>query len=194
MVAGMFTLTNRRGRSMLRGAVRATFLSLLPAVFAFFIPAAHAGDPDYVLKAKLLIAFGQPQYANWPAGAFPGASSPFVIGVLGDESVSGELESRAGTRTAGGRRITIRRAKGPEELKGCHVVFIGKSEIGRASSILSALAGTNALTVSDAENFTQQGGGIGLFLRDERFRFHINATAARRAGVVLMAEFLGKGE
>lgn len=194
MVNDMLTIANRHSRRTAFPSVRASLQSVLPAVFACLVSTAHAQDPDYVVKAKMLVAFTQPEYANWPAAAFSDASSPFVIGVLGDESVGGKLESMAGKQSVGGRRITIRRAKGPEDLKGCHVVFIGKSESGRASSILSALAGTNALTVSDAENFTQQGGVVGFFLKGENVRFHINGGAARRAGVDLTAQFLKNGE
>ena len=194
MVNDMLTIANRHSRPTALPSVRASLQSVLLAVFACLVSAALAQDPDYVVKAKMLVLFTQPQYANWPAAAFSDASSPFVIGVLGDESVGGKLESMAGKQSVGGRRITIRRAKGPEDLKGCHVVFIGKSESGRASSILSALAGSSALTVSDAENFTQQGGVVGFFLKGENVRFHINGSAARRAGVNLTTQFLKNGE
>lgn len=146
---------------------------------------------DYVVKAKMLISFAQPLYANWAAVAFADASSPFIIGVIGDDSVAGKIESLAGKQTAGGRRITIRRARQAEELKGCHIVFIGKAENGRAGAILGA---ANTLTVSDADDFTQQGGAIAFFMKGERIRFHINSKAASRAGIDLTGRLLGAGE
>ena len=142
---------------------------------------------DVLVKAKMLFNFTQPQYAKWPVSAFSDAASPFVIGVVGDDSVAGKLEGLVSKQTVGDRRISVRRG----EMKGCHLVFIGKAESGRAGSILTA---ANVLTVGDAENFMQQGGAIGFFLKGEKIRFHINAKAASRAGVDLTGRLLGAGE
>ncbi len=154
---------------------------------AALAPPMRAQDADFVVKAKMLLNFTQPQYANWPATAFPDASSPFVIGVVGDDAVAGKLEGLVSKQTVDGRRITVRRG----DTKGCHLVFIGKAENGRAGSILGA---ANVLTVGDADNFTQQGGAIGFFMKGEKIRFHINPKAASRAGVDLTGRLLGAGE
>ncbi len=166
-----------------RAAVAVALLFL-----AALAPHTRAEDAtDVVVKAKMLINFTQPQYANWPATAFPDASSPFLIGVVGDDAVAGKLEALVSKQTVDGRRITVRRG----DTKGCHLVFIGKAESGRAGSVIGA---ANVLTVGDADNFTQQGGVIGFFLKGEKIRFHINAKAASRAGVDLTGRLLGAGE
>ena len=54
--------------------------------------------------------------------------------------------------------------------------------------------GATALTVSDAESFTDRGGMVGLFLRDNRLRFTVNRDAVERAGLRISSKALALAE
>jgi hypothetical protein len=55
---------------------------------------------------------------------------------------------------------------------------------------LAALAGSNALTVSNAPDFAQHGGMIEFKIVNNRVRFIVNLDAANKAKVTLSSELL----
>ena len=122
--------------------------------------------PEYDLKAGYIAKF--PDFVKWPA-----PSSPLTVGVLGDDPFGAAL---AGL-------MKVKRSKSVEDLKGCQIIFISKSERANLPGILAALAGINVLTVGDADGFARQGGVLGFVMVDGKVRFEINTGAAKRAGI-----------
>lgn len=72
----------------------------------------------------------------------------------------------------------------------CHIVFIGRIEQGQFKTVLAKLARLPVLTVSDIGDFARTGGMIGLVEADQRIRFDINLTTARRANLKLSSQLL----
>jgi hypothetical protein len=77
-----------------------------------------------------------------------------------DEVVAGE--------TVRGRAIAVVRSRRLEELKTCHLVFVGNSERGRTAQIISALREASALTVSDLDGFARHGGIVNFFFEGKK--------------------------
>jgi hypothetical protein len=128
--------------------------------------AQGGGASEYAVKAAFLAKF--PQFVKWPAGA-----GGMTVGVLGDDPFGGALDGL----------VKVKRSKRVEDLKGCPIIFIAKSERGNLAGILSGLAGTNVLTVGESDGFARQGGVIGFVMDGDKVRFEINAGAAKRAGL-----------
>ena len=63
-------------------------------------------------------------------------------------------------------------------------------EAGRIDELLAGLRHKPVLTVSDADDFTKQGGIIQLRLVDRKIRFEINVDAAERAGLNISSKLL----
>ena len=80
---------------------------LLLALLA--LPARAEVSPEYKLKAAFLFNFTK--FVDWPPTAFADATSPVVIGVLGDDPFDGALEDVIRGRTANGHSLTIRRSR-----------------------------------------------------------------------------------
>ena len=131
---------------------------------------------EYDLKAAYLSNFVQ--FVKWP-----GAGSG-VVGILGDDPFGTKLEA------ALQGKLSVKRSRKPEDLKGCKVVFIAKSERGSLGGILASLAGTGVLTVGESEGFAKQGGIIGFTMEGERVRFEINTRAAQRGGLEISSRLL----
>jgi hypothetical protein len=128
--------------------------------------AAEVEAPEYELKANYIAKF--PDFVKWPQ-----AGGQITVGVLGEDPFRGALD----------KLLKVRHSKKLEDLKGCQIIFISNSERGNIPAILAALAGTNAMTVSDAEGFARQGGVLGFIMQGGKLRFEINMGAARRAGI-----------
>jgi hypothetical protein len=131
--------------------------------------AQGGGASEYAVKAAFVAKF--PQFVKWPSGA----GSSIMVGVLGDDPFGGALDGL----------VKVKRSKRVEDLKGCQIIFIAKSERGNVGGILSGLAGTNILTVGESEGFAKQGGVIGFTLEGDKVRFEINTGAARRGGLAI---------
>lgn len=129
--------------------------------------------PEYDLKAGYLAKF--PDFIKWPA---PGG--PITVGILGEDPFGAAL----------GGVMKVKRSKRVEDLKGCQIIFISKSEQGNVPGIIAALAGTNIMTVGDADGFVKQGGVLGFVMDGGRVRFEINTGAAKRAGLEISSRLL----
>jgi hypothetical protein len=138
-------------------------------------------------KAGLVLNFAR--YVEWPAQAFASREAPVVACVWGRDAVAAAL-SALESRPVQGRTLRVRRAAVLEELRGCHVVFVGETDERRAVPVLRALAALPVLTVGDSERFIDIGGAIGIVHGDERLQFEINRQALDQAQIRASANLL----
>ena len=163
---------------MLAGA--STFISQTPSV-------------EGQVKAGFLYNFAQ--FIQWPNQAFADREMPFTMCATGDP-FEGVLEKTVERETLNGRRIAIRRLGQTDNLRGCHLLYIGKLEAKRATEFLSAASrifateGLPILTVGDSEDFINIGGMIRFTETGSRIRFEINPDAAERVSLRLSSNLL----
>jgi hypothetical protein len=146
---------------------------------------------EYQVKAAFLFNFAQ--FVEWPTNTFTNTEEPFTIGILGadpfgqalDETVQGEMIQK--------HRMIIRRSPRIEDLQGCQILFISKSEKSRVTEILPKL-GTRILTVSEVQGFTSHGGVINFYLEGSKVRFEINPVSARHEGLKISSQLLSVGK
>ncbi len=141
-------------------------------------------------QVKAAFLFNFVQFVDWPAAAFPGPATPISIGILGDDPFGSYLEEIVRGETVKNRALVIRRSRELDELKTCHVLFIGKSESARVAAALAALGEASVLTVGDADGFCAAGGVISFFLQGNNVRFEVNMAAAQRKGLKMSAQLL----
>ena len=147
---------------------------------------------EYQVKAAFLLNFSQ--YIEWPATAFPDASTPITIGVLGDDPFGAVLDKTVEGESVQGRKIVIKRSKQVGDLKECHLLFISKSEQGTLGDILKELKRTSVVTVGEVSKFTQRGGIINFYLDGNKVRFEINPNEAKRRGLKISSQLLKLGK
>jgi hypothetical protein len=120
------------------------------------------------------------------------AHSPdsFTIAVVGKSTIGGMLETITANEQVDGRPLKVVHAASAEQARNCDIVFLGESEAPRMDKDLAALAGGNALTVSNIPDFVQRGGMIQFLLVNSRVRFQVNLSAANKEKVNLSSELL----
>lgn len=143
-----------------------------------------------VQQVQSVFLFNFAQFVKWPSNAFADSASPLTIGVLGANPFGGALEKTVRGETVNGRRMAVKYSRRAEDLKGCHIVFIHQSEAGRLGSVLGALQGTSALTVSDIPKFCEQGGMINFILDGGQVKFAINTRPAKNVGLQISSKLL----
>ena len=161
----------------------------LTLILAFGVHAEAAeSDKEYEVKARYLHTFTK--YTEWPAEAFTNATAPLVIGVLGEDPFGKLLDQTVKDKLSQDRKVVVQRSRRVEELRGCHLLFISRSEKKRLPEILSALRDTRVLTVCDEDSFLEQGVMIRLLVVEEAVRFEVKLGPAERAGLKFNSRML----
>ena len=158
--------------------------------FLFEMPSALAQTrrPEEV-KAAFLYNFTR--FVEWPAKAFDAPTSPFVIGIAGDDNVAAELLAMVKGEKVGNRLIQIRSCRRPRDGEGCHLLYVG----GRltADEFIDAAKNDPVLTVGDATDFLRDG-GIVQFVTERTIRLRIDLRNARRASLTISSQLLRLAE
>ena len=151
---------------------------------------AHAQDSkpsEYEIKAAFLYNFAK--FVDWPVESFRDDSSNLTLGILGVDPFGPALDTIK-DKTVRGRKITIKRSKNMEDLKGCHILFVSASEKGNLKQILNGLRDSNVLTVSEIERFANLGGIVNFIRVDNKIQFEINPEAAQRNKLKISSQLL----
>ncbi len=131
---------------------------------------------------------------EWPAKSFDKDDSPIVIGVLGEDPFGSKLDDLVKDEKVRDRRLVVKRGAKPEDLRGCQLVFISRSEKGQMAQDIAAIGTGAVLTVSDMDGFADDGGVIRIFVSGRHIHFEINQTAARSHDLKLSAQLLSLGK
>ena len=134
------------------------------------------------------------KFVDWPEEAFGAPGAPMVFAILGDDLIGDALQRVVEGKSVNGHPVTVVRAATLDDLAGCHVLFLGRSEGPRLREILDRLRGSNILTVSETERFVLHGGVMGLLLDQNMVRFEINVDAASRSRLAISSKILRLGK
>ena len=150
---------------------------------------AGAGAQDVhvpTLKASFLVNFVK--FAEWRDGSVADGR-PFTFCVSGDKAVFEALE------------LAVRQNYGPDVQRvwympvgpfdACQLLYFGGVPERDWHRALESLTHASVFTVSDAREFAERGGMVGLRMDNGKMRFSINPAAAQRARIALSAKLLG---
>lgn len=162
------------------------------ALFPKEMPAQSAVSKEYQIKAVFLFNFAQ--FVEWPSSAFANANAPFRIGVFGDDPFGGVLDETVRNESINNHKLVVQRVNTEDDLAGCQLVFISKSEKSRADKVLSGLSAKPVLTVGESDGFARQGGVINFYLENRKVRFEINPSMAQHQGLKVSSQLLSLGK
>ena len=149
---------------------------------------AQSNDNEYRVKAAFLFHFAQ--LVDWPPDALNGTDSSLYLCTLAEDPFQGALESTVEGRTIGKRVIHVRHLQQSEDMRKCHLLFLGKAQSKRARVLVATLRNAPVLTVGETSDFLADGGMISFLLDEDRVRFDINLAAARSAGLTIGSRLL----
>jgi YfiR/HmsC-like len=96
-------------------------------------------------KFKALFIYNFTNYIDWPGGI----SGSFVITVLGDSPIVGELQTISKIKKVGSVTIEVRKANSIAEIGKPNIVFVPASKKRMLSDVNQSLTGKPTLIVSD---------------------------------------------
>jgi hypothetical protein len=176
---------------VLRGGVTEILLSLAIAslLCAELVMAGGApGASEAQLKAVFVLNFAK--YVIWPEAAFPSATAPITIGIMGTDPFEEHLQNTVQGKSVHGRPFVIKHLADDSPLSGCQILFISHSEADRMGGILDRAGALPILTVGEDEMFARHGGIINFVLKNGNVRLEIDLASARRAGLTISSQLL----
>jgi len=150
--------------------------------------AQEAAPSEFQLKAAFIYNFAK--FVEWPPEAFRTQDSPFIIGIIGDNTFDDILRQTVRNKQISGHPFRVVQCKTLADLQSCHILFISLSERKRLAEILRAIRSASVLTISDLEHFLPAGGMIQFLMEGNKVRFAINDTAAKEVGLRISSKLL----
>jgi hypothetical protein len=147
-------------------------------------PAASATGNDVTAR----FVFQLLKYVSWPPSAV-GETSPFVVGVLGDESLVTALRAVVSDQQAQGHAVEVRSVADAAS-PGIHLLFVRGAEASTLRELARQHHSTSVLTVADRFEFPSLGGDVGLELVGDRVSFSINRRKAMRGDFEISSKLL----
>jgi hypothetical protein len=127
-------------------------------------------------KIHTIYLYNFSRYFVWPTTAI--SNENFVIGIMGDHSITDELNNVASTKTVGGKSILVRTYQKPEEIDSdCHIVFIPYESSFQLSEVLSITRDKPILVVSCKPGLGQFGSLLNFVAYQGKITFEINEEA-----------------
>ena len=145
-------------------------------------------NPIYPIEANIVYHFTK--YIDWPNKDEPG---DFVIGVIGNSPVFDEMVKLMSQRTAGGKKITIKKCRPTSALPGCHILFITDEARLSLKTVAEATADSPTLIVCEGAGLARKGAGIDLVLSDEHLKMEINKANIEHHKLQIASELLQLG-
>jgi uncharacterized protein DUF4154 len=170
-----------------RGRQLRTVAAVLVVCAAAHLPAAESATADQI-KAAYLFNFAK--FVEWPAEALPQGDSVVTFCALGLSPVVDELDSVLRGKTITGHRIALRRLQSPEEIAGCHIVFLAAGASKQQQRLLKAASGHPVLLVGDSPGFAQSGGAMNFVMESGKVLFEVNTSAVEGARLKMSAKLL----
>jgi hypothetical protein len=167
----------------------ATALALSLAA-ALWTPATAGIYGQYQVKAVFL--YNLTNFIEWPANNDPASHRPFIIRVLGHDTLGGHLDQAVAGETVNSRNIRIERIASLSQIQSgsCDLLFINADQMHLWPQIREIVRAHPVLTVSDVEGFCHRGGIVNLLTAGRKICIEINMEEARRNLFEISAKLL----
>lgn len=181
--------TTTQTQGILARLVLLGLLSVIPVPWVFAGESSSSAlTREYQFKAAFLYHFTK--FIEWPAGVMAQGDTTFSFCVMGSSPLELALDQLIAGKQVRGRMPMIKRVSSIDEIGGCQVLFISRSEHDVVASLVDIPGNSSVLTVGDTPNFAKQGGIIEFIIVNNKLRFVINLEAAKRARLKLSSELL----
>jgi hypothetical protein len=117
-----------------------------------------------------------------------------VVGILGEDPFDSYLDEVVRGEKVNGHPIKVVRYRSIEQVKDCHILYIGANEERRVAQVLKALGGRQVLTVGESDLFPRKGGMVSMVNRKGRIRLSVNLQAIKASELPVSSKLLQLAE
>lgn len=135
--------------------------------------AKYYADASYDTNAKMkaLYVYNFTKYIDWPEAYKQGN---FIIGLLGETSIKGELDKVAATRKAVNQTIEIKQYASIADIGECHMLYVSKEKSAQFNAAVQKTKGKSTLVITEEDGFAKQGAGISFVIVNSRQKFELS--------------------
>ena len=143
-----------------------TKISLFLCIFGLCSISTAYGQAERFMATSI---YNFTNYIDWPGGI----GSSFVIAVMDDSGMVGELMNISKMKKVGSATITVVKIASPAEIGNAHVVYVSKQKKSFLAAINQSRAGKPTLIIS---NGATSDFGINFLTDDSGLKFQISKT------------------
>jgi hypothetical protein len=145
------------------------------------------GATDANVRAGLVLNFIR--FTDWPALANDGSNHLNICVARGDTRMASAM-SALENRSVNERTIKVSTVSRPNEARDCQVLYLPAELNVLIADFVQVVQGEAVLTISDAPDFVDSQGMIGLRLVTSRYQFEINNKVVRNSDLRLNPQLL----
>jgi hypothetical protein len=155
---------------------------LMGAAWALgFVAGSNAAAQEAKYQSVFMYNFSK--YIKWPDAY---TSESFIIGVLGNDAVLGELQEMAATKKmTNGLPIEIKQFATISDIGRCHILFISEDFCGQINQVKDAIANMPVLTVTSKPGMAKKGSIINFVGEGDKIKFELNMGRASERGLMV---------
>lgn len=183
------------GTAPVRGLSRRRFGLLTLLGLAAAAPAVFAAEPGRPTLSRAdaisFLLLNCVYYGTWPDESSPTKTKRLKLGVLGRDPLGKSLREAADKACGSWFKdgvVDIVHSDRPQDLAGCHAVFVGSLPAGGMAAMQAEWAKKPILLLGDLPNFAREGGTVGIRIEQERLLFELNLDQLAETGVELSAK------
>jgi hypothetical protein len=143
---------------------------------------------EYQVKAVCL--YNLTQFTDWPSNAFTSSDAPLVIGILGDDPFGKTIDQVINGEVVHGHPLVVKRLSADQDLRACHILFIGRSEKKHLPELFKKLEGSSVMSVGEVDGFAEQGGMVNLLIPEKTVKIEINQSVVEQAHLQISSKLL----
>ncbi len=121
---------------------------------------------------------------------WPNKTDSYVIGVIGNSTISKELEARLAVKNK--YKITVKDIS-VNEISSCDVIYLAANKDNSFSRIIEATDSKKILLVTESD-FTAKGAGISFAVENNKMHFIVNKSSIEARGLKISTTLLSLGK
>jgi hypothetical protein len=141
-------------------------------------------------KFKALFMYNFTKYIEWPASQRTGT---FIIGVLGNSSMTAELNTIAGKQKVGTQNIVVKTFNSVNDIEDCNILYLPTSKSSLIGEVINKIAGKPMLIISDKNGLAAQGACINYVMDGDKLKYEINKGSIEKRGLSVSSALLALG-
>ncbi len=138
------------------------------------------------VKAAYLYRFAG--YIDWPQVDSP--PGEFTIVVVRAHDIASQLQTLSRGRQINGKPIRVQESSSPQDIPSAQMAYIAPDPRLDMRPLIKSLESRHIVVVTDQSEGLDDGALINFVMVDQRVRFEVSLTAARRGGFGISSELL----
>jgi len=188
VVLNSCTKAMRLGAKSTPGAIAAMRLLRIVLVTPVFLfatvpqqPREAEKDTTAILQANYI--YNIAKLVEWKDAEM--RSGNFVIGIIGGANLYQELIKQYSTRTIGKQPIEVRKLPRSADVEKCHILFVGRSDLGLLPEIYKKLQKEPTLVVTEYTGALEDGAVVNFVKVNNLLKYEMSLSNAQKHRLVM---------